>query len=144
MGAHARLVNHEGNAMSFRIIGDRIEYEFQLFARIVAPECSTLRFYAEEEIEICDSARLERENPMRRDNFEAESTKEIDALQSKIDDLENEYKKLRAILEEIDDGDTCLDLIAKAEADAEKWREIAKTNRLAYLTSVQRKRRKPL
>ena len=128
--------------MSFRIIGDEIEYEFRPFARIVAPACSVLRDRAEEEIEACDSAKREREDREWCDGLEAEHAKEVEALESKITELEAENEKLHLVLSEIDDGDTCLDLIAKAQAEAAEWRRIAEHNRDVYQEAMKPKPRK--
>ena len=131
--------------MTFRIIGDEIEYEYKPFARIVAP-VSTLRDYAEGEIWNCDAKAREAADQKWREEIESEYETERENMEAKIEELTFENERLHTVLGEIDDGDACLDLIAKAQAETAKWREIAETNREAYLQAIRpkpRKRRTP-
>ena len=127
---------------AFRIIGDEIEYEFRPFARIVAPEHSTLRMYAEDEIWLLDPKKRDAEDTEWKNAVEAEHAAEIERLESTIEMLRSEVDKYLGVLNDIDGGATCAELIAEAQASEAKWREIAETNRAAYYTAIKTKPRK--
>ncbi len=127
--------------MSFRIIGDEIEYEFRPFARIIAPEFSIARYDAIEDLELCDRVSVERENEEWRKDFEAEQIAEITQLQERISDLEKEKEALEKLLDSIDGGATAAELITEAQDETAKWRAIAMDNRNAYLEAIKPKPR---
>ena len=126
----------------FRIIGDEIEYLHQPFARIVASPYSTLRDCAEDEIWLCDAAKREAEEQKWRDEIEAAHAEEINELEMKISDLDDEKTRLEKMLAAIDGGASALELIAEAKVNELKWREIAEANRKAYLEAIKPKPRK--
>ena len=129
--------------MSFRIISDLIEYEYRPFARIVAPECSTLRSYAEDEIWLFDPKKREADDMEWKESVEKEHAEIVTELKCKITDLETENKNMAKLLDAIDDGMTALELIENYRVETAKWREIATFNKNAYETAMQRKRRSP-
>ena len=128
--------------MTFRIIGDEIEYEFRPFARIVAPEHSTLRMYAEDEIWLLDPKKREAEDLEWKESVEKEHAAEVGRLESTVEMLRAEVDKYLGVLNEIDGGATCAEIIAAAQASEAKWREIAETNRAAYYEAIKPKPRK--
>ena len=140
----------------FRIIGDEIEYLHQPFAHIVASPYSTLRDCAEGEIWLCDAAKREAEEQKWRDEIEAAHAEEINELEMKISDLDDEKTRLEMKISDLDDektrlekmlaaidgGASALELIAEAKVNELKWREIAEANRKAYLEAIKPKPRK--
>ena len=129
--------------MIFRIIGDLIEYEYRPFAQIVAPECSTLRSYAEDEIWLFDPKKREADDMEWKESVEKEHAEAIEALESRCETLQAEVDEYLGLLNSIDGGATCAELIAEARASEAKWREIATFNKNAYETAMQHKRRSP-
>ena len=126
----------------FRIVGDEIEYERTPFARILMPAFSTLRQYAEDAIWLADPDKVERENNEWRREVEAEHAKEIEERDAKIEALQTEVDKWLGELNTIDDYGGVSARIEALMEETAKWREIAETNRQAYLELTKPKPRK--
>jgi hypothetical protein len=125
-----------------RIIGDEIEYAGRVVARFIVPSFDTWRNRATDDLEDCDPDRVEKE----RDDAIAEIEKmlqdEITGLKNDLATVTEERDALEKIVEALDGGATCAELIAAAQAYEAKWREIAETNRAAYYEAIKPKPRK--
>ena len=119
---------------AFRIIGDEIEYEYQLFARIAMPEHSTLRACAVDEIRSLDPEAKEKEDAEWCKDLEDEAERNRELLEGKIGDLENQVSELESENDELRSELQCLEdkgglpeRIGELKADAARWRLLAET-----------------
>ena len=122
--------------MSFRIIGDEIEYEYRPFAKIVAPT-SVWRDCAEGEIELFEPSLREKEIQeawdqghegfddleAERDALKEQVKKLDDDLEAERDALKEQVKKLDDELDLIEEMGGVAERIADLKADAAAWRE---------------------
>ena len=104
--------------MSFRIIGDEIEYEYRPFAKIVAPT-SVWRDCAEGEIELFEPSLREKEIQEAWD----QGHEGFDDLEAERDALKEQVKKLDDELDLIEEMGGVAERIADLKADAAAWRE---------------------
>ena len=129
----------------FRIIGDEIEFGQKTIGKLTAPAFDSCRLAAVDVLDGFDPSQDERDREVAdqkwRDEIEAEHAAEIENLEAKIEALETENGRLTTVLDKIDNGDTCLGLIAKAQKETADWRKIAEDNRTAYYEAVRPKPR---
>ena len=126
----------------FRIIGDEIEYEYRIIGRLTVPTFDTWRNRAVELLEDMDPNRVERERDEAVNEVEQEYKDRIADLETDVQTLEDEKAKLENLLDEIEGGSTCAELLDKYRAEIADWRKIAEDNRAAYLKAVAPKPRK--
>lgn len=120
--------------MSFRIIGDEIEYDYRPVARFIVPASCSARYHAEADIKDCDPEVAADARAQEIKALDDDYRKTIDDLESKVDELEAENKKLYAIVYEIDNGGTLHEIATRAEAEAAEWRAKAQ----AYADEIRR------
>ena len=125
-----------------RIIGDEIEYAGRVVARFVVPSFDTWRNRVTDDLEDCDPNRVEKERDDAIAEIESAHAEEVEALRSELKDAEEERDRYGKLLDEIDGGATCAEIIAAAQVSEAKWREIAETNRAAYYEANKPKPRK--
>ena len=124
--------------MSFRIIGDEVEYEYRPFAKIVAPT-SVWRDCAEGEIELFEPSLREKEIQEAWD----QGHEGFDDLEAERDALKEQVKKLDDELDLIEEMGGVAERIADLKADAAAWREatLAARKQVAELDAELKKTR---
>ena len=126
--------------MSFRIIGDEIEYDYRPVARFIVPASSTPRGCAEDALWLCNPETIEREEEALR----AEYTDEIKELESKVEELESCVKVLEQDLDRVTEPGGAA-LVAELRKDRDKWRAkaVAYADEIRRLNAPKPRRRKP-
>ena len=111
--------------MTFRIIGDEIEFQQRTIGRFTVPSFDTWRNRATDLLEDMDPDRIEREQDEALKEIEDAYKDEITERNNKISDLKDRINTLESLIEEADDKDGLLGKFKAALADAQEWRETA-------------------